>query len=49
MLMPNRECFMTLKANKKIFEKLWEEQYFGRQIVSPETAARVGVSGFESY
>ena len=29
-----------LKANKKVFEKLWEEQYLGRDIVSPETAER---------
>lgn len=29
-----------LKANKKVFEKLWEQHYIGRDIVSPETAER---------
>lgn len=29
-----------LKANKKVFEKLWEQHYVGRDIVSPETAER---------
>lgn len=28
------------KANLKTFEKLWEQQYLGRDIVSPETAER---------
>ncbi len=29
-----------LKANRKVFEKLWEQHYIGRDIVSPETAER---------
>lgn len=29
-----------LKANYKTFEKLWEREYIGRDIVSPETAER---------